>query len=464
MKLQDELVDISADLREPMTWAPVFREGYRHNEVLTMKRRLTRWLVPLCLSVLLLSNEYSALAINRITFSVSDAVASEDEAYVREGLKLATDYLDRVFGAELQHDLVVNIRETAHPTNPGIIAFASTDFLVIFSGSPVWDTLSPAVRVQVLIHEFIHIYQDDVLGVRDDASPMWFIEGMAEYVAFAAIESVGLIRAGAVYDYQAWTVRSDWDAVPELHEIEGIEDYQGSTGPVYGLSFLAVDRLLVDDSMEPLVLYASEVSSGIPWREAFEHAFGTSLADFYAEFDLWITNDFIAPAKIPSALKSISGVERDAVVKISVIPDSATPGQQIVVIAKTEITSVCHFRLFDEDGDIVSSFETVSDATGQIFWLKTLPRSLRDEEVRVMVNCGADPDTAMIAVSQPLESIRDASAVVRSLELADVFGVVRRSDKSRVQNDSWDMDDQRVGLFSSYKATELAIGAARRLT
>ena len=81
-----------------------------------------------------------------------------------------------------------------------------------------------------------------------------------------------------------------------------------------------------------------------------------------------------------------------------------------------------------------------------------------------MVNCGADPDTAMIAVSQPLESIRDASAVVRSLELADVFGVVRRSDKSRVQNDSWDMDDQRVGLFSSYKATELAIGAARRLT
>lgn len=356
--------------------------------------RFASWRLVLIVAIaaMLLPAPQSAGAAPKITFSFSKGVSAADESYVREGIALGRTFLRSFLSGAIEDNLSVRARNAEHPENPYILAYAGGNDLIVFTGSEYWASMSPALRMQVVIHEFVHIYQRDTLGYGRDVSPMWFIEGMAEYVAFSALADVGLIEHDAVEDFQTWAITYGGDA-PELEDLEAIEDFQGSEGPVYSLGHMAVSLLLGDEPSERLTEYLDAVDGGTKWRVAFEEVFGLEVDEFYAEFDDWLASGIDAPDEVPVAFREVVGRDREAAVTILSGPDETLErGDQTIVIAETERNSNCRFDLRDHDGERVATLRTVADRTGLVFWVITIPNDAPLGRTEIVANCGGDRD------------------------------------------------------------------------
>lgn len=365
-----------------------------------MNARLARFLVVLIIvSSIGFHPRLAGASSPEIVFSISGDVSSADESYVREGIAAANDYLLSVFGVSLRHNLAVNIRDTAYRMNPGVIAFAAGEFLVVFTGAPGWEYLSPSLRLRVIFHEFIHIFEYDMIGGDKEASPMWIIEGIAEYVSFEIVLQLGILKARDVYDAQTWAVSRGLDYMPPLYELENIGDFQNADGPVYSLSYLAIDELAGKDVNGRLRMYFESVASGSTWQAAFLQAFGTEPEEFYERFLRWLVDGMYAPAREPASFRPVSTKEIDAGVAITNAPERAKPGEQIVVIARTEPSAGCRFELREADGDRISEIRTIADATGLVFWLVTIPTSFSDDDATIVVGCGGERDRAGMAIA-----------------------------------------------------------------
>jgi hypothetical protein len=333
-----------------------------------------------------------------VYFSIADEVSAEDEAYVREGIALAEDYLRETLNAEIENDLTINVREMADPDDPYILAYASGNAMVVYAGSPAWETLSPALRIQTVIHEYVHIYQGDTLGDGADASPMWFIEGMAEYLAYDAIVDLGIVDQAAVDDFNTFAVRYSGYHVGPLEEIEAIWDFQSAEGPVYPLAYLAVGRLVGELPSKSLEAYLQAVDDGANWRKTFQKAFGLKLDDFYAQFDAWVARDLQAADQIPAAFREVFPEEQAAPVEIHTATERLLPGEQALVLAATEPGSLCHFTLRDDEGQKLATLQTFADRTGIVFWLVTVPADTKVGRSGVLADCGDKRDRASIVV------------------------------------------------------------------
>lgn len=333
-----------------------------------------------------------------VTYSVSSGVSNSDEDYVREGISLAFSYLDEAYQTDLGTNLVVNVRDTAHPTDPGILAFANGEYLVVFTGSPSWDYMAPALRLEVIVHEFVHIFQYEQGGEASYDVPMWFIEGMAEYVAFDVVQRLNVISPAAVFDEQAWSVNQVGNNLPTLDEIEDIDDYQSSSGPVYSLSYLAVSRLVDRTSLGHLRLFLQTMRTAATWQSAFQSVFGIAPADFYQEFEQWLAEDLFAPARQPAPFAPLSSEGVDADARFVASPESAEAGKQLVVIAATKPNASCRIELRDGNGNRVDRIETMADGTGLVFWLDTVPDEIAGGEATYVIGCGGERDRIGIPI------------------------------------------------------------------
>lgn len=335
----------------------------------------------------------------QIRYSVSAGVSADDEAIARSGIELGRRFVERAFGAGLADDLVVNVRPTANPGNPSVLAFASDGFLVVFTGAPGWSTMSPALRLQVIVHEYVHVYQHAMLGYDVGDFPFWFIEGMAEYSSYDSIESLGLIDHRAVVDEHSRRYELAREYLAPLADLAEIDAFQRADGPVYSLGYLAVSRLAGDQGEAPLLHYLALIHDGTPWREAFATAFGEEIDDFYADFDRWLADDLIAPTRQPAAFREIAPQRLKADVTIASTPESIAPGEQFAIVAETQPSAVCRFELKDAAGEKLAAFRTAADATGRVFWLADAPSDLATATVTVTTGCGATRDRATIAVT-----------------------------------------------------------------
>jgi hypothetical protein len=358
-----------------------------------MKARLVKIAVVLAIFWPMVASPQSVAAKTpKIVFSISDGVSSEDEANVREGVSFALDYLQDVYNADLSESISVNVRDTADPSDSSTLAFASGDYLVVFTGAPGWDNMAPALRLQVILHEFVHIFQFDAIGSDDDSSPLWFIEGMAEYVSFAMIQDLGILDANDIYEAQTWAVARGRKRLSELSELEGTRQFQNAYGPVYPLAYLAVAELVADDPVERITAFLGRVTDGSSWQEAFEETFEQTPNEFYAQFQTWISDEMLAPSRQPASFEYITTDRADADVTVVNSPDSVESGQQVVLIAQTDPNAGCRFELLDNVGNRADRIESVADGAGIVFWLETIPAAVGDTGGTLSVDCGGRRD------------------------------------------------------------------------
>jgi hypothetical protein len=326
-----------------------------------------------------------------VSYSVSDGVSTTDEHIVREGIALAERYIRDSFGGEIDDNLVVNVRDTQFGMQPGLLAFAGGDFLVVFTGSPVWQALPPVLRLQTVVHEYIHIYQGDRLGAGEDISPAWMVEGMAEYFSYRAVAELGIASMRDAQEHALWAIGVSREQVPNLIALESMEAFQASHDAPYEISQLAVERLLGADPEDRMRTYLDLVAGGASWRTAFPVAFDVKLDRFYRSFDAWIA-DVVAPRRPPVAFSLIEPARAEAKVVLDAISPTVERGDQVVVIGRTEPAVSCNFELRDGERNRVDRAPTFADQTGAVFWVATIPESMPAGAAFVVAACGGDTD------------------------------------------------------------------------
>ena len=149
----------------------------------------------------------------------------------------------------------------------------------------MWQALSQIERVETLVHELFHVYQNLMIESAVEPELAWFAEGTADAVGFQAIFPLGVTDQDEVYNLMSYML-TEYPVATPLSQLEGFAAMEADAYPV---AYMAVQYLLGSRGLS--VSAIGEVYDGLAARktfaESFETAFGVSLPDFYAEFEAW---------------------------------------------------------------------------------------------------------------------------------------------------------------------------------
>jgi hypothetical protein len=330
-----------------------------------------------------------------IRFYIGPSIGAEDAMYIREGIRLAQDFVDERLGAELSKQTIVNAVPAAPRAGGQEVGMSTSHAVVLYTGADGWLGLAPFDRVHVVVHEYTHVVQAELTNDRRFASPLWIDEGVAEYVGYQAVIEAGLVGAEDVAAYQTAVVLAG-PSLPPLGELESVAAYQSQPANVYGLAYLAVKRLVGDRDLESIRRYYEKVGAGASWRAAFQSAFRVNPREFYDAFEAARVG-FQAPFDLPIPFAPAQEVEHPAAVALGDSPASIARGDQLLVTAGSDASVRCTLTVATRAGRELLNQPTFADPTGRLFWLWTVPTDARRANVTASVSCGGD------SVSAPLE-------------------------------------------------------------
>ncbi len=355
-----------------------------------LSRRLVTPLVLLATLFSLVAGtvQPNPVAAEEIQFYVSSSIDADDAMYIREGIRLGQDYVTEEIGAEVETQTIVNAVPAAPRGNVDLIGLSTSHALVLYTESDGWLQAAPFDRVHVVIHEYMHVVQQELAGERSDI-PLWIEEGVAEYVGFQAVIDAGLVSAEDVETYNAAQVTFG-PVLPPLADVERPRDFQSQPANVYGLSYIAIKQL-VGDRPSSINRYYERLAAGVNWRAAFQSAFRINPSDFYQEFEASRGN--IEAFDIPSSFIPPDELEYPAAVSLDTAPDSIDRGDQLLLLAASDAGVRCTLTVSTRAGRELLSQPTYADTTGLLFWLWTVPEDARRAAVTAAVSCGADPVT-----------------------------------------------------------------------
>jgi hypothetical protein len=337
----------------------------------------------------------TATSNSEIVYRIGDNVTAEDESYVREGIRLAQEYLLDAFGVTVDGAIIVNVRATGAPANPGEIGEAGNGYIAYFTGAMGWKRFSPAFRVEVVVHEFVHVYQTHILGPESSDVPLWMIEGTAEYLASDALISRGLINPVDAEAYRYWTIAEA--GLDELADYEPQGVFRQADARVYGLAYLGMAWLAREHGVASIGAFFEDVGDGAEWETAFKEAFGITPRGFYRAFEEERA-DYIQPVDPPDVYAEIAPLESASSVRITDRPDMIAPGEQLVLLARSEPHARCIAYLWGESLDL--AHETTADAGADLFWLVTIPEQTPAQPAELSLDCGAGPIVTGIEIER----------------------------------------------------------------
>lgn len=162
-------------------------------------------------------------------------------------------------------------------------AWAEPGFVCLNAAHPGWaagverDAWFPAY---VAAHELVHTWQAQLGCHRgpEDQHWLWLFEGMADQLAFTALEDAGIVDAGSAER----RIRALGGLDPGLGPLVDHERPSARSGAAYPLFHLAA-RVLVQGGASPAAFarFCRSAGSGTPWRDAFGAAFGVPVDEFY---------------------------------------------------------------------------------------------------------------------------------------------------------------------------------------
>jgi hypothetical protein len=336
-----------------------------------------------------------ARAGGEVTFSIGEGVAPEDEMLIREGVRLAQDFLADELGVEVRERTIVNARATT-PDDAPLIGMAGMNWVGLYTASEGWRLSPPAYRLHVVVHEFVHVAQHELIGGTEPVTPLWLDEGLAEYLAYRALASHGLVDPEDVDAIQAFALSyGPW--LPGLADLESYEGFQSQDGTVYALAFLATQTLVDALDLGDVTAYYEAIGDGVAWQEAFAAAFGIGPAAFYDAF-AQRRAAIVAPADLPRSYQPIDPVEVAAVVW----PAPADPvarGDQVVLLAKTDPAARCLLDVTSPAGQPTHVQPAYADANGLVFWLWTVPAETNRGTAKATLSCGGPSVTIKVRIA-----------------------------------------------------------------
>jgi hypothetical protein len=145
-------------------------------------------------------------------------------------------------------------------------------------------------RIHFLAHELTHIVQYE-LANRTPAGDQWLREGMADWVAFRVLESLGLDTFGRRQQQQIARVKREKGrhTLPAISQLVTSRDWDTLSakhggGLVYGQAFLATDFLMQRQGLSSVIEYFRRFTQSRNRLQNFRAAFGEELSAFEHEF------------------------------------------------------------------------------------------------------------------------------------------------------------------------------------
>ena len=302
----------------------------------------------------------------------------------------------------------------------------------------------------VIGHELIHAFQYDITGTDVNSNtagalalPLWFIEGMAEYLSI-----------GPVDPHTAMWMR-DAARREKLPEIDDLEDPRYFPYR-YGHALWAFIGGKYGDRAVASLLRAGAVAKG--YEEAFQAVLGVDTEELTK---LWHEAEFNAYRPVAQATKLAGAFGRPIIVneekgsKLNVSPELSPDGSQFMFFSERDLFSIDLYLADTATGKVIRK---VTDTA-------TDPHL---ESLQFLGSAGAwDPTGARFVVP----AISKGRAI---LSILDVRGggdrEIRVEGADEVLNPTWSQDGQRiafsglVGGFNDLFVYDLGSNTLRRLT
>ena len=320
-----------------------------------------------------------------VKFRFDTGVSAEDEAYVREGIRLAQDFVAVTFGLDVTEPVTVEVQSS----DPGRSSAEARDQHVsIRTAHPVWITSNALQKTKIVVHEYFHVLQGDLLNGHEPW-PIWLQEGAAEYVGFLAVAERGLVPYDAARDYHYGGAA--YNPLLALVEMESWEGFSAADQAccAYSLSPLAVEILTAERGIDSITDYYALLGRGEDPEDAFEAAFGVELNDFYAMFAGQQQGFAPLGPTHPSVQFAETFVEGAADVTVAAVTSPLSPGDQGVLTAITAPGVPCTMIFSPTAGAGVRTVPVHADAGGNAFWLLSTEPDLARGTATVDVSCGA---------------------------------------------------------------------------
>ena len=147
-------------------------------------------------------------------------------------------------------------------------------------------------RIRVLAHELTHTVQKNLVDGRLMSADLWLVEGFAEWVAYKVLDalSVESFAEGRQKAIDSTATARQYQTFPVLSQLVTGTDWQTwartlGREATYNQAFLAVDLLIREKGLSPVVEYFRLFRRLNDRERNFTTAFGESVAAFEGEFN-----------------------------------------------------------------------------------------------------------------------------------------------------------------------------------
>lgn len=331
--------------------------------------------------------------LESVSFSFDPGVSEVDQAQVVEGIRLGQEVIGAYLGLERLAEIQVSVLASANAEQPNAVAATLGYEIQVYTGSEAWRTAPVLIRIETLVHELTHVYQNQLLGFMGHGVPLWFDEGAAEAMGYLAITQLGVLDQDDIYHLASYLLT----IYPVTASLVQFEQYGSLTAEAYPLSYIAVQYLLgrAGLSVSALGTFYLAVSQGIPLEQAFQSTFGLSLDEYYVIFDDWIPS--LQPeATFPLDFLPPDGTDQAAEARWLQTPVQVERGDQLILVVLTSPGAVCTLDV--QMPERVTARETFANGEGEAFWLVTIPASAPAGAATVTAECGAAPVSAVVDV------------------------------------------------------------------
>ena len=331
---------------------------------------------------------------NGATFLFDPGVSELDKYDVIEGIRLGQLMVATYFGIPNLANLRITVLGAADPQSDTTLAITFGSEIEVYTGSEVWQSLSQIERVETLVHELFHVYQNQMIASAIEPELLWFAEGTADAVGFQAIFALGVTDQDEVYNLMSYMLTM-YPLVTPLSQLEGFDSMSAEAYPV---AYMAVQYLLGSRGLSVSAIgdLYDGLAAGQTFAAAFETAFGVSLPEFYVEFEAWragivqtiVLDDDFWVGELASTTSALV---------LDPTPTQVSPTGQLIVSGQAAPDVACTLAVMIGATTIQRPAE--SNGEGEVYWLVSMPAGTVPGSGSLSASCGGAPANAVFAIA-----------------------------------------------------------------
>lgn len=318
-----------------------------------------------------------------IVFSFDPGISDADRNDAVEGALLGQDVIGGFVGTDGLDGERIVVSAEASAAGPSVMASTRGQQITVYAGGSSWQNAPSLIRIETLVHELMHVYQNALEQNAGSVVPLWFDEGTAEALGYLAITRLGVVDQSDIYALNQYLLtRYPYDG-----SLAGLQAYDSMNADSYPLAYIAVQYLLGRGglSVSALTQVYEGIGSGQSFAAAFQTVFGQSPDDFYVEFDAWRTG-LVQVSAVPVDFVTPPYAGDPATATWQQVQSQIARGDQLMLVVVTAPGASCTVQILVPGSPIQR--EADANGEGEVFWLITVPDSAPAGHVSARAACG----------------------------------------------------------------------------